>query len=172
VSHYHKKTGGGNTSNFADATYFAYHIRRGDFQYDEARLDPAEIWNNTKHLLDPAVTRLIYIATDEKNKTLFAPFMKDFKVRFFRDITDLAKLGSSHLNQNHVGMVEQVFVQEYGLCWGFCRHFVHVEVILYDSGHMRKCSYLYWNPVFDVHWLHHPHERFVEAHSDNRLSSY
>jgi hypothetical protein len=58
--------------------------------------------------LDPNVTTLLYIATDEKNKALFAPFTKHFKVRFLQDIADLARLGASHLNQNHIGMVEQV----------------------------------------------------------------
>lgn len=103
---YDARTLGGNTS--ADATYHAYHIRRGDFQYKHTRLSAQEIYDQTKHLLDPTVTKLLYIATDESDKKFFAPFMKDFTVRFLADISERGKLGDGHLNQNHVGMVEQV----------------------------------------------------------------
>ena len=59
------------------------------------------------HLLDTNVTRLLYIATDEKNKAFFQPFHHAFTVRFLDDYVDRAHLGDAHLNQNHLGMVEQ-----------------------------------------------------------------
>jgi GDP-fucose protein O-fucosyltransferase len=96
------------------------------------------------HLLDTNVTRLLYIATDEKNKAFFKPFHQvrcascpplllslraiprvpcssldlripsrlrvnhqAFTVRFLDDFIDRAHLGDNHLNQNHLGMVEQ-----------------------------------------------------------------
>jgi hypothetical protein len=66
VEHASPKTLGGDTNQ--DATYFAYHIRRGDFQYEDTQLSAEEIWGATKHLLNPNVTTLIYIATDERNR--------------------------------------------------------------------------------------------------------
>jgi hypothetical protein len=104
---------GGNTNQ--DATYFAYHIRRGDFQYKHTKLSAEEIWANTKHLIAPFVNRtsLIYIATDEKNKKFFEPFRKgfaehNFKLVFIDEYVRRAFLTDGHLNQNHIGMIEQV----------------------------------------------------------------
>ena len=102
----------GGDSN-KDATYFAYHIRRGDFQYKHTKISAQEIWDNTKHLLDNNRTSVIYVATDESNKEFFEPFHRgsenhNFKVVFLADYIKRAMLGDSHLNQNHIGMVEQV----------------------------------------------------------------
>ena len=73
---------GGNTNK--DATYFAYHIRRGDFQfqYKHTFISIEEIWKNTRHLWDEKRTRLMYIATDEKNRTMFDPLkeVKNFNI--------------------------------------------------------------------------------------------
>ena len=109
-----------------DATYIAYHIRRGDFQYKETRLSAENIYSNTKHLLNANRTRLIYIATDDKNQRFFDPLRgkKDdfpnqgithtdkhghvFHLRFLRDYIQKAALGHGAMNQNRIGMIEQV----------------------------------------------------------------
>jgi len=104
----HPLTSGGDTNR--DATYFAFHIRRGDFQYKDTRLPAEQIWANTKHLLNSSISTLIYIATDEKNKSFFAPFMQPpYTVKFLNDY-EHALRGSdgSAANMNHVGMIEQV----------------------------------------------------------------
>jgi hypothetical protein len=98
-------TGGGNT-NFG-AVYHAAHIRRGDFQYDQALIGADEIYKNIHLLFNRSVSTLLYISTDEGNKTFFEPFHKHFTVRFLADFMEPAKIGASHLNQNHIGMVEQ-----------------------------------------------------------------
>lgn len=105
ASRANKRTGGGDT-NF-DAVYHATHIRRGDFQYEDTRLSAEKIYSNIQHLFDRNVTKLLYISTDEQNKTFFAPFHQHFTVRFLADYVAPARLGDSHLNQNHIGMVEQ-----------------------------------------------------------------
>jgi len=109
----HPLTSGGSTER--DATYFSYHIRRGDFQYSHTKLPAEQIWANTRHLLAPYMNRtsLIYIATDEKNKDFFEPFHRGFKEHgfklvFLEDYVKRAFLADGHLNQNHLGMVEQV----------------------------------------------------------------
>jgi hypothetical protein len=99
------KTLGGDTNR--DATYFAFHIRRGDFQYKDTRLSAEELWDNTRHLLDPTVTTLIYIATDERNQSFFKPFMKaPFTVKFLDSYAH--SFMTNETNRNHVGMIEQV----------------------------------------------------------------
>jgi hypothetical protein len=108
-------THGGDTA--FGATYYSYHIRRGDFQYHSTRLSGASIWNNTRHMLFPEVSRLIYIASDDKNRNEFAAFKGGtdkatlhprFKVRFLTDYIEKAQLGHEHLSPNQWGMVEQI----------------------------------------------------------------
>ena len=101
------QTLGGDTNE--GASFFAFHIRRGDFQFKETRLPANQIWESSKHLLDvktPNNVKLIYIATDEKDKNFFAPFKNGFEVRFLENYYE--KAGLNDLNQNHIGMIEQI----------------------------------------------------------------
>lgn len=104
------RTMGGNTN--MNATYFAYHIRRGDFQYKEYNRMPAEeIRDNTADLLPSNVTRLIYISTDEKKKEFFNPLTAGgrYELRFLDDyIKKSGVVDSKDFNNNHIGMIEQV----------------------------------------------------------------
>eukprot|EP01033_Poteriospumella_lacustris_P003065 gene3065-2243_t len=108
LAHAEPKTGGGNTN--VDATYFALHIRRGDFQYKETRIGAQDIWTNVRPMLDPNITRLLYISTDEKERNFFRPFTTDnghFQLRFFTDYE--AELRRKfHVNTNTIGMIEQI----------------------------------------------------------------
>jgi hypothetical protein len=107
--HVEPKTGGGNTN--LDATYFSFHIRRGDFQYKETRLPAEEIWGSIRPMLNASVTRLIYISTDEKDREFFRPFTTDnsqYRLRYFSDFeADLRKKFPT-FNANMIGMVEQI----------------------------------------------------------------
>ena len=89
-------------------SYIAYHIRRGDFQQQHTRLESQKILDLTLHLIPgDAKQWVVYIATDEKDLKFFESFFKAFKsVYFLSDYTDSANL--TDLNQNHIGMVEQV----------------------------------------------------------------
>ena len=89
-------------------SYIAYHIRRGDFQQKHTRLEAADILNSTLHLLpNNPQDWLVYIATDERNRTFFDDFYRTFRsVRFLHDYEKRANL--SDMNQNHLGMLEQV----------------------------------------------------------------
>ena len=100
------QTLGGNTG--VGATYHAFHIRRGDFQYHDMKISADEIWQNTRHLLNKNITPVIYISTDEKDKSFFRPFMDHFEIKFLEDYYHIARLDQSSLNQNHIGMIEQV----------------------------------------------------------------
>lgn len=124
ISNRDPDTLGGNVHK--DATYFAYHIRRGDFQYKETKISSAQIYANTKHLLNANRTRLIYISTDDHNHKEFndlrgkvADFPNQgithtdkyghvFHLRFLSDYIRKANLGHGEMNQNRIGMVEQL----------------------------------------------------------------
>ena len=113
-----EQTTGGNIHQ--DATYIAYHIRRGDFQYKDMIISAKEVYANTKHLLHPNRTAIIYISTDHKNTNFFNPMKGNigdypgvysydgavFQLRFLKNY--LRKAGLEKANQNHIGMIEQI----------------------------------------------------------------
>ena len=88
--------------------YIAYHIRRGDFQQKHTRLAAEDIVRLTLPLVPGnASAWTAYIATDEKNRSFFRPFFDVFgAVKFLGDY--LEKAGLAEMNQNHLGMVEQI----------------------------------------------------------------
>lgn len=127
LHHASYKTLGGNSN--LDATYYAVHIRRCDFQYQDTRLSAEKIWNNIKHFFNQSISSVIYISTDEKDKTFFKPFLQSgYTVKFLSDFLPSIKqhtftfdetsnsnnLNKHHhlrqmkLNMNHIGMIEQV----------------------------------------------------------------
>lgn len=90
-------------------SYVAYHIRRGDFQQKHTRLSAERILELSYNLTDRKSERVLYISTDEGNRTFFEPFMREFKaVKFLSDFLTDPNLGLSEMNQNHLGMVEQL----------------------------------------------------------------
>lgn len=88
-------------------TYVAFHIRRGDFQQKHTRLPAEQIVSLTNHLVPDRHTKIAYISTDEGNRSFFEPFMREYGAVYF--LGDL-KSGTDvdEINQNYVGMVEQV----------------------------------------------------------------
>lgn len=111
---YHRVTGGGNIHD--GATYFAFHIRRGDFQFEETRLSSPLLWNNTYHLLNTSISRLLYIASDDLNRKSFQAFHNHFEVRYIEDYLERLKSSLKHekhgnelkFNKNYIGMIEQI----------------------------------------------------------------
>lgn len=90
-----------------DAQYIAFHIRRGDFQQKHTRLPAEEIVQLTNALVPDRAQRIAYISTDEGNRSFFAPFFREYRAVYF--LSDLqAGSGIEKVNQNFVGMIEQV----------------------------------------------------------------
>jgi len=86
------------------AGFSTMHVRRGDFQYTEARISGKE-WNN--NLQDVWLDdEIIYIATDEKNKTFFDPIAKHHSLMYLDDFWDSAGLGD--LDPNYMGMIDTI----------------------------------------------------------------
>lgn len=87
----------------ADA-YDAIHIRRGDFQFKNTRLEAAEIFANVEDIIAPG--SLVYVLTDEGNSTFFDPVRGRYRLRFLKDYFFGAEMDD--MNPNLIGMVEQV----------------------------------------------------------------
>ena len=84
--------------------YSAMHIRRGDLQYKKVKIPAKEWYDNTKEVwLDK---ELLYIATDERNKTFFDDLARHYELRFLDDYWDLA--GLSNLDPNYMGMIDTI----------------------------------------------------------------
>ena len=49
--------------------------RRGDFQWPKMRIPAEEWYQNTRNWLEPDRMRLLYIATDEKDRTFFGEYI-------------------------------------------------------------------------------------------------
>ena len=80
------------------------HVRRGDFQYKEVKLPAEELYNNTKEIWKSG--EILFIATDERNKTFFDPLKQHHELRFLDDYWDMARLGD--LESSFLGMVDTI----------------------------------------------------------------
>lgn len=106
--HVAKRTGGESTD------FDSFHVRRGDFQYKETRVDIETIIANTKNELTPGST--IFIATDERDKKFFDPMKKIYDLLFLDDF----KKELEGVNSNYYGMIDQLVASRGKLffgCW-------------------------------------------------------
>jgi hypothetical protein len=75
------------------------------FQYKKVKITADDWYENTKDLFtDPK--EIIYIATDEKDKTFFEPLAKHYNLRFLDDFKEVAKLDD--IDPNLFGMIDTV----------------------------------------------------------------
>lgn len=88
-----------------DGKFSTFHIRRGEFQYKEVKIPAAKMMENVGSFIPEK--QLLYIATDEKDKTFFKAFKERFPtIRYLDDYMDLANLYD--INPNYLGMIDQV----------------------------------------------------------------
>ncbi|OEU12265.1 hypothetical protein FRACYDRAFT_244527 [Fragilariopsis cylindrus CCMP1102] len=80
------------------------HIRRGDFQCKKVKISAEKWYENTKEVWKP--NEIIYIATDERDKSFFDPIAKHHDIRFLDDYWDLASLGD--IDPNYFGMIDTI----------------------------------------------------------------
>ena len=73
----------GRSGGERDFHYISFHIRRGDFQHKHTQLPAQQILDLTRHLLPSnnagANNTIVYISTDEGNRSFFEPFHKTFR---------------------------------------------------------------------------------------------
>ena len=85
--------------------FSTFHTRRGELQYKEVKIPSKQILANVGHHIPK--NQLVYIATDERNKSFF----DDFKTRLprLRFMDDYFKeAGLDKINPNFLGMIDQV----------------------------------------------------------------
>ncbi len=84
----------------------ALYIRRGDLQeyYPEVIISAEEWYDNTAKLWQP--NEILYIATDEKNRTFFEPIANHHQLRFLDDY--LEKAGLADMEKQYLGMIESI----------------------------------------------------------------
>ena len=80
------------------------HVRRGDLQYKQVKIPAEEWYENLKEIWHEG--EMLFIATDERNKTFFDPLKQHHEVRFLDDYWDVAKLGD--LDSYFLGMVDTI----------------------------------------------------------------
>lgn len=86
-------------------SFSAFHIRRGEFQYKDVKIPSADILKNVGQFMKK--DQLVYVATDERNKTFFDAFKNHFKaVKYLDDYMDFA--GLKTINPNFLGMIDAV----------------------------------------------------------------
>lgn len=144
--------------------YVAYHIRRGEFQQTHTRLDAALILNYTYHLIPDISNRILYISTDESNRTFFKPFFDTFKdVKFLSDFHNMANI--DEMNPNHLGMVEQIICAAADIFIGtplstFTAYITRMRGYMNDSmmtypvnrlGHYKKTYYFMKSHMYRLH---------------------
>lgn len=84
--------------------FSALHIRRGDFQFSKQKISAEEWWENTQEVWLP--NEILYIATDEKDRTFFDPIKEHRTIRFLSDYWDEA--GLDDVDPNYIGMIETI----------------------------------------------------------------
>eukprot|EP00978_Attheya_sp_CCMP212_P048149 scaffold478846_cov59-Attheya_sp.AAC.3 len=88
--------------NNPNGEFDSLHIRRGDFQFKDTRVDADVLYENSKLELEEGAT--VYIATDERDKAFFEPFRKHYDILFLDDFKDEIK----DINTNYYGMLDQL----------------------------------------------------------------
>lgn len=71
-------------SGLLHAGFGAMHVRRGDFQYSETRVEIESILAHTEGVFEPGQT--LYVATDEQTASFLEPVRKAYRVVTFADL--------------------------------------------------------------------------------------
>ncbi|KAL3775210.1 hypothetical protein HJC23_010698 [Cyclotella cryptica] len=85
-------------------SYSSMHCRRGDFQWPRMRISAEEWLANTRHIFHEG--EVLYISTDETDRTFFEPLARRYHLKFLSDYKELA--GLDRLDPNFAGMIDQV----------------------------------------------------------------
>jgi hypothetical protein len=91
-----------------DGAFHSFHIRRGDFQYTETRVEAMDIYKNVHDIIPNG--SIVYVATDERNKTFFDPIRPMYDVKFLDDFLSEVQLPDRTVNTNYYGMIDQLVV--------------------------------------------------------------
>eukprot|EP01062_Namystynia_karyoxenos_P058790 TRINITY_DN50277_c0_g1_i1.p1 TRINITY_DN50277_c0_g1~~TRINITY_DN50277_c0_g1_i1.p1 ORF type:complete len:777 (+),score=257.76 TRINITY_DN50277_c0_g1_i1:150-2480(+) len=144
-----------------EAGFSAMHVRRGELQYQEVKISAKELLANTADHLHSG--ELLYIATDEKQKSFFKPFEeRGYRVRFLKDYYDRAGLGK--INQNFIGMIESIVVSH-------GRTFTGTHLSSF-SGYIYRLRLYYGKPL-ESNWYHsHGKAKLLQRRETDQLAEW
>jgi hypothetical protein len=123
-------------------SWSSLHVRRGDLQYKKVKLSAEEWYANTKEIWNEG--EILFIATDERNKTFFDPIKQHHEVRFLDDYWDSAKLGD--LDSYFLGMIDTI-VASHGRAFAgtwFSTFTGYINRMRGYLGHPMKNSWYSW----------------------------
>lgn len=83
--------------------YYAIHIRRGDFQYEDLLLSSEQIYNNIKNIIPQGAK--LYISTDESDKSFFSILEEKYNVKYYNDIKQIIWPDT---HKDLIGSIEQL----------------------------------------------------------------
>lgn len=89
-----------------DGAYDGMHVRRGDFQYPPTQL-PAEKLFELSPMLTKGAT--LYVATDERDKSFFEVFRKDYDLVFLDDFLHVIPDVNTNVRENDYDYLNTVF---------------------------------------------------------------
>jgi len=98
-----------------DGEYDSFHIRRGDFQYKNTRLEADQIYENSKDEIPANAT--VFVASDHQGRPFFQPLAKHYNLVFLKDFKEELK----GVNTNYYGMIDQL-VASRGRTFFGCYH--------------------------------------------------
>ena len=93
-----------NALNNEGKEWSTLHVRRGDLQYKNVKIPAEEWYENLKEIWKEG--ELLFIATDERNKTFFEPIKEHHDVRFLDDYSEVGKL--KDLDPYFLSMVDTI----------------------------------------------------------------
>jgi len=93
----------------------SFHIRRGDFQYKNTRLEADQIYENTKDAIPDKTT--VFVATDHQGKPFFKPLADHYNLVYLNDF----KKELEGVNSNYFGMIDQLVASRGRVFFG-CMH--------------------------------------------------
>jgi hypothetical protein len=90
----------------SNGKFDSFHIRRGDFQYEDMIVDASVLYESCMDIIPPNST--IYVSTDERDRSYFQPFADHYDLVYLDDFLPLIK----GLNTNYYGMLDQLIASK------------------------------------------------------------
>ena len=126
--------------SLARLNYYAIHIRRGDLQYPFIRNNPIHnIYLQVRQLIP--LGSIIYIATDEKDKSQFSSFFNDYNVLFYdsvkpnnpidKSFIPLVEMGICVMSQLFIGTRLSTFSGYIFIMRGYQKHYLQNKHEIY-----------------------------------------
>ena len=119
--------------------YDSFHIRQGDFQYKNTRLEAEDILANVNDTIPEGAT--VFVASDHQGKPFFKPLAKHYDLVFLNDFKNNEL---KDVNSNFFGMIDQL-VASRGRAFFGCYHSTFSGFIFRMRGyHSQKDKSVGW----------------------------